>query len=204
MVRRWDVVTIGNLSRNRYWGESDEKPLRPALCTSTLLTGEGFRLLVDPPLADAEAMAFELFRRTGLRPGAVTAVFVTHGHGDHFAGLGSFSGADWLAAPEVAAELNASGKAAKPVQGASGRLPGAIDVIPTPGHTANHHSLAFECDGRRVVVAGDAVMTRDFWDHRQGYFNSADFDQAAATIDRLAHVADIVVPGHDNYFLPRA
>lgn len=22
-VTRWDVITIGNLSRNRYWGESD-------------------------------------------------------------------------------------------------------------------------------------------------------------------------------------
>jgi hypothetical protein len=24
-VKRWDLITIGNLSRNRYWGESDAK-----------------------------------------------------------------------------------------------------------------------------------------------------------------------------------
>src|SRR5690349_8754040 len=30
LVQRWDVVTIGNLSRNRYWGEPDAKGLRPA------------------------------------------------------------------------------------------------------------------------------------------------------------------------------
>jgi len=24
-VKRWDVITIGNLSRNRYWGESDAR-----------------------------------------------------------------------------------------------------------------------------------------------------------------------------------
>ncbi len=23
-IKRWDVITIGNLSRNRYWGESDD------------------------------------------------------------------------------------------------------------------------------------------------------------------------------------
>src|SRR5215213_4724614 len=52
-VRRWDVITIGNLSRNRYWGEGDEKGLRSVICTCTLIQGEGFRLLVDASLAEA-------------------------------------------------------------------------------------------------------------------------------------------------------
>lgn len=41
LVLRWDIVTIGNLSRNRYWGESDEKAVRPAICTCTVLSGKG-------------------------------------------------------------------------------------------------------------------------------------------------------------------
>ena len=32
-------------------------------------------------------------------------------------------------------------------------------------------------------------------------FNSEDFAAATQSIARLATVADIVVPGHDNYFL---
>ena len=63
-----------------------------------------------------------------------------------------------------------------------------------------HHSLLFECAGQKVVIAGDAVMTRDFFAHRQGYFNSVDFALAAQTIERIATIADVVVPGHDNYF----
>ena len=59
-VQRWDVVTIGNLSRNRYWGEPDTKALRPAICTTTLISGKTFKLLVDPSLADAKQMAAEL------------------------------------------------------------------------------------------------------------------------------------------------
>jgi len=44
------------------------------------------------------------------------------------------------------------------------------------------------------------VMTRDYWDDRRGYFNSADLEQAARTITELVDIADCVVPGHDNCF----
>jgi glyoxylase-like metal-dependent hydrolase (beta-lactamase superfamily II) len=52
-----------------------------------------------------------------------------------------------------------------------------------------------------VVIAGDAVMTRDHWRERQGHHNSADLALAARSIEQLAALADIVVPGHDNYFV---
>lgn len=94
-VKRWDVVTIGNLSRNRYWGESDAKGVRAAICTCTLITG----------------------------------------------------------------------------------------------------------DGLSIVVAGDSVATRDFFRERRGYFNAVDFELSAQTMNKLAAMADIIVPGHDNYFL---
>ena len=201
MVERWDVITIGNLSRNRYWGESDEKGLRGAICTCTLVRGEGYCLLADPSLEDAEQMAVELDRRTGVKVRDVNAVFVTHEHGDHHYGLRHFTEANWVAAPEVATKINESGGYAKKVEGVTGRLFDAVEVIPTPGHTREHHSLLLGCDRLRVVIAGDAVMTRDFWEHRQGYFNSVDFEEAARTIEGLEGRADIVVPGHDNSFL---
>ena len=63
-----------------------------------------------------------------------------------------------------------------------------------------HHSLRFDSDGLSVVVAGDAVASRDFWRERRGYFNCADFDLSARSMDKIAGLADLVVPGHDNYF----
>ncbi len=200
-VKRWDVVTIGNLSRNRYWGESDDRGVRAAICTCTLVVGDDFRLLVDPSLAEAADMTRELDRRTGVKPAAVTAVFVTHEHADHYAGLAHFPEAQWLAAPPVAEVLNQSGKWSRRVEGVTGRLFDAVDVIATPGHTHTHHSLRFDCDGLSVVLAGDAVATRDFFRARRGYFNAVDFALSARTMDRLAGLADIIVPGHDNYFL---
>jgi glyoxylase-like metal-dependent hydrolase (beta-lactamase superfamily II) len=207
-IARWDVITIGNLSRNRYWGESDAKGVRGAICTCTLITGAGFRLLVDPSLADAAEMAKELDRRTGVKPRDVTAVFVTHEHDDHIAGIAHFPDARWVAAPAVAEILNKSGKLPRHVEGTTDRLFNVIEVIPTPGHTNSHHSLRFDCEGLSIVIAGDAVATRDFFRERRGYFNAADFELSAHTTDKLATMADIIVPGHDNYFLadlaPRA
>ncbi|MFB3882238.1 MAG: MBL fold metallo-hydrolase [Armatimonadota bacterium] len=200
MIRRWDIITIGNLSRNRYWGEGDEKRLRDAWCTCTLITGRDFRLMVDPSLRNPAAMAAELDRRTGLKPEAIDAVFITHHHGDHHWGVEAFPSAKWLAAPPVAELVNRETQYSKPVEPVAHRLFEGVEMIATPGHTKEHHSLVFRCDGQAVVIAGDAVMTRDFFAHRQGYLNSVDFERATRTIEEIARIADIVVPGHDNYF----
>jgi glyoxylase-like metal-dependent hydrolase (beta-lactamase superfamily II) len=200
-VTRWDVVTVGNLSRNQYWGEGNATAVRSVLCTSTLVVGEDFVLLVDPSVRDAAEMARELDRRTGRKLSSVTACFITHEHGDHWAGLVNFPEARWLAAPGVADVLNRTASLQKRVDGVEGRLWDAVDVVATPGHTTDHHALRFDCDGRSIVTAGDAVATLDFFRDRRGFFNSVDFDQAAASMDKLAELADVIVPGHDNYFL---
>ena len=54
-----------------------------------------------------------------------------------------------------------------------------------------------------MVVAGDAVMTHDFFLARDVYFNTFDRAAAVQSIATIADQADIVVPGHDNYFLNR-
>ena len=200
-VKRWDVITIGNLSRNRYWGESDAQGVRSAICTCTVIQGDGFRLIVDPSLSNADEMAKELDRRTGIKPRDINAAFVTHEHGDHWFGLANFPGARWLAAPDVAAALNKANNLPKQVQSITGNLFDAVEILPTPGHTLSHHSLCFDCDGLSVVIAGDAVPTRDFWGERRGYYNCVDFELSTKTMDKIAGLADLVVPGHDNYFL---
>jgi glyoxylase-like metal-dependent hydrolase (beta-lactamase superfamily II) len=200
-IVRWDIITIGNISRNRYWGEPDEQASRSAICTCTLLVGNDFRLLVDPSLQEEGQMRAELDRRTGCRLEDIEAVFITHEHGDHHFGLKHFPHARWLAAPPVAALLNRSGQYSKTIEGEAGPLYQCVEVVPTPGHTLSHHSLRFDWEGCSVVVAADAAMTRDFWKDRRGYFNSADFALAARSIEELSQIADIVIPGHDNYFL---
>lgn len=206
---QWDVLTIGHLSRNRYWGESDDRAYREPLCTCTLIRTDGFTMVVDPGLSP-EAMVRVLDRRAGIAPGSVDLVFLTHFHGDHRAGLAAFPDADWRMAPSEFEYQRCQLAAGSPdrellerLQPARSELIPGIIVIETPGHSAGHASLVFESEGKRIAVAGDAAMTRDFFRHRDYYFNTIDPGAAVASIEAIARAADIVVPGHDNYFLNR-
>lgn len=200
-IVHWDIITIGNLSRNRYWGESDEKALHSVICTCTVISGKDFHLIVDPSLSDENAMSAELQRRTGLLPDKIDAVFITHQHGDHVAGLKHFSKARWFAGADVAASLNKSGNFNKQIEQAGNRLFDAIDVIPTPGHTPDHTSLRFDYRGLSVLVAGDSIATKDFWDEKRSYYNVIDDAESKRSMEKIDNIADMIVPGHDNVFL---
>lgn len=199
-IRSWDIVTIGNLSRNRYWGESDDKPIRRAICTCTVISGDSFNLLVDPSLEDFSMMFEELNRRTGLTPEKIDTVFITHQHSDHLAGLKHFENAKWLAASAVASGINKTGNLKKIIEPSEDILFDTIEVLPSPGHTDDHHILRFDCQGMSVVIAGDSVPTKDFWKEKRGYFNAVDFNQSRKTMEHIESIADIIVPGHDNMF----
>lgn len=199
-ILHYDIITIGNLSRNKYWGESDSKGMRSAICTCSVITGEDFHLIVDPSLADEAAMTTELNRRTGLTPDKIDAVFVTHQHGDHIAGLKHFQNAKWFAGAEVAAEINKSGRYANKLEPAGINLLGAIDVIPAPGHTPGHQCLRFDYRGLSIVIAGDSIATKDFWDEKEAYYNVMDPVESRRSMEMIDSIADIIIPGHDNSF----
>lgn len=204
---RWDVLTIGHLSRNKFWGEPDQQAHRTPLCTCTLIRTNGQVIVVDPSLPPEE-MSGALDRRAGLAVRDVDTVFLTHFHGDHRAGIEAFPHARWcMSGREMGAwarDLPADSpdrqllSRLNPVES---DLASGICLMETPGHTPGHTSLAFTSDGARVVVAGDAVMTRDFFWAGDYYFNTVDVEAAVRSLEAIARVADLVVPGHDNYFL---
>lgn len=206
---RWDVLTIGHLSRNRYWGEADDRAYREPLCTSTLIRTAGHTVVVDPGLPP-EDMVRVLDRRAGIAPASVDIVFLTHVHGDHRVGLAAFPNAVWCMPPveiehwKTQLGLDSPDRQVLDLMRPAGPelIPG-IRIVATPGHSVGHASLAFESDGLRVVVAGDAAMTQDFFRHDDYYFNTVDPEAAVRSIATVAREADVVVPGHDNYFLNR-
>lgn len=200
-ITHWDVVTIGNLSRNRYWGESEEEALHSVICTTTVISGKNFHVMVDPSLKDSSAMAEELKRRTGLVPENINVVFVTHEHGDHHAGIQSFPNARWYATEATAKMINTTEKYIKNVEPAPQQLFSAIDVVPTPGHTPGTAGLRFDYHGLSVFVCGDSVATRDFWDEGRVYFKALDMEMSHRSMKKIAAIADVIVPGHDNYFI---
>ena len=201
-VIRFTIVNIGTLSVNKFWGETERKRAPSATCT--LLDIDGLHLLVDPS-PYPEQLEQRLFATTGMRLANIDVVFVTHYHADHRFGLELFDDKPWFMAYAALEEWRQAVPQDEPLISQfapmEGHLPAGVSLLHTPGHTIAHHSLTVDAANERLVVAGDAVMTCDFFDAGEGFHNSVDFQQAHATILHIRETADIVIPGHGNYFL---
>jgi glyoxylase-like metal-dependent hydrolase (beta-lactamase superfamily II) len=202
MTVQFTIVNIGTLSMNRFWGETER--VRSATATCVLLEIDGRRLLVDPSPGPQELERL-LFARAGLRPVAIDAVFVTHFHGDHRYGLELFKDATWLMAEPGIKEWQAHSpqdyEVTERFVAAQEQLPEGIDLFPSPGHTLGHHGLMIDTRWGRLMVAGDAVMTQDFFDAEEGFHNCVDFGLATQTIRTIKERADWVIPGHGNLIM---
>jgi glyoxylase-like metal-dependent hydrolase (beta-lactamase superfamily II) len=196
---------------NKFWGETERK--RGPLCTSVLIRTEEGLMIVDPSVP-AREMPGLLNDRAGVTPEDVRHVFLTHFHGDHRFGLEAFPHATWrMSEPEVACWRERGGPEERKLLDRiepfpTGETPGSVGEGPlpgfrtifAPGHTPGLTSLGFRWREKRVVIAGDAAMSEDFFRAREGYPNSTDFSQATQSIDALAREADLIVPGHGNVF----
>jgi glyoxylase-like metal-dependent hydrolase (beta-lactamase superfamily II) len=195
------IVNIGTLSVNKYWKETQR--VRTPSATCTLLETGAYRIIVDPS-PGPQILEPMLFAARGITPAQVDAVFLTHFHGDHRFGLALFEKKPWYMAAGGLAEWEASAPGEREISGqfvaAEGQLPGEVELVAAPGHTLGTHALKVATRDGVVVIAGDAVMTRDFFDTGDGFHNSADFGMVAQTIRSIRAAADFVVPGHGNVF----
>ena len=198
------ILTIGQISRNRFWGELETQAYREPLCTSTLIRGEK-NIIVDPSLPP-EKMAKVLYDRSGLKPEAINSVFITHAHGDHFVGLELFEKAQWFMSDIELRMMETSDdsltrKLVKKIRLVEKDFMEDMEPISLPGHTNGTTGLIFNTTDGRTLICGDAVMTRDFFRNELGYYNSVDMQRSAESIRKIRQMADFVVPGHDNYFI---
>ncbi|MDP8242637.1 MAG: MBL fold metallo-hydrolase [Candidatus Hinthialibacter antarcticus] len=198
----WRIIQIGSLSRNPYWGEDSAK--RKPLCTITLLETADNIILIDPGFESPECTRTLLNRRSGLLPEQIDAVLLTHFHPTHYQELRAFPNATWLMPRlEIRAALNAPHPAPfveqiEPFEDHS--LPG-VELLPAPGHTHGSSAYLFETRDGAVAVAGDAILTFDHFENRDPGDGCEGRPEARNSIDQIAKVADVIVPGHDNYFI---
>lgn len=78
-------------------------------------------------------------------------------------------------------------------------MPG-VRVLDTPGHTAHHASLVVTSRvAGRTARAGDALLSYAYFLPGSTWTGNADFHDRALALEsmqRIAHAADIIVPGH--------
>jgi ribonuclease/clavin/mitogillin len=185
------------------------RTLPPALTTNAYLLGFGDAVLVDPGAADpaeldrlvaALAAARE---RLGRR---VTAIWLTHHHPDHVAGVPALRqrlGVPVLAHPATAERLAAHGVVVDGdlPDGRQVKLAGlgrpeapdlVVQVVHTPGHARGH--LCFLELGQRSLLAGDMVagLGTIVVDPPEG-----DMDDYLASLAKLVALAPrTLFPGH--------
>lgn len=198
----WKQLNVGCLSRNRYWGEADDGAYRSARCSSTLIASKSGYVLVDPGVKRNQ-MEVLLDERWGVTMDQVHTIFFTHLHGDHRVDWAAYPGVRLIASKrEIDDFANAEGDEAllQRLLPAGGELFPGIRTVPLPGHTAGMMGLTFDGAEGKVLIAGDAVMTKDFFLEETGYFNSWDLELASETIRKIRKEYDCIVPGHDMLF----
>jgi glyoxylase-like metal-dependent hydrolase (beta-lactamase superfamily II) len=174
----WDVTTVkrAGLSRDLPSGNPD---LMWVANSSTLIYGERDAILVDTFLTAGQSKT--LLDWVVSRERNLTAIYVTHGHGDHFFGLAPlldrFPRARAVAVPEVVDEMKTQlspasldgfwrkrfpGEiaqrlvAAEPLEGELA-LEGHKLVVIDMGRTDTARSTALHVPSLDLIVAGDTV-----------------------------------------------
>ena len=219
-----DVISIGTLSRNVFWGE--RAPLRTAHATTTLIRDAGRTILVDPSLP-AELLAYRLGERAGLKPEQIDAVFLTSFRPTHRLALGLFDRAEWLINEDEKsavtqhletlaeqlrgeraadgqgefdpAEVNAERDLIARIKPAPDRLTPSVHLFPSPGPTVGSAALLI-AGLKTTIIAGDAVLTRDHFENARIFDRSVDAAAAQKSFADIVEVADAIIPGHDNLF----
>ncbi len=214
------IISIGTLSHNEFW--PGEQPARTPHATTVLVRSGDMTLLVDPALPE-QVLAARLQERAGLRPEAVTHVFLTSFRPAHRGGLEAFPDATWWVAE---AEREAVGQALvtqfrqadqddlsqilqreiallKRCVTAPDKLAEHVDLFPLPGYTPGNCGLVLSHPRLTTVIAGDAVPTVEHLEHGQVLRGGYDLDKARESLLEVIEIADVIVPGHDNVIVNR-
>ena len=155
----------------------------------------------------------EVFAEAGIDAAEVTAIANCHLHLDHSGQNSRFVGipiyvqrAEWAAAHEpdytYLPSIDFPGATYVDLDGEVEPVPG-LRILPTPGHSPGHQSLAIESPDGLLLLAGQAVYSHGEWvglpDAREGASTAQDRAAYARSIARLkALQPKEVLFGHDR------
>ena len=223
MADGWCVVSIGCLETNALWGE--KTPVRTGHATTTLIEMGGAKILVDPGLPGV-ALRAKLGERRGLSLRDITHVFLTSFQVDTVRGLDAFEHAKWLVSgaeretrghgllmmaeqardrdvEEVALQAELMIGLLENCEDAPDHLVDGVDLFPAGGVSSGLCGLLLPESDRTVVIAGDAIVSAAHAQEGRVVGWAEDVVGAKASLGEVMEIADVVVPGRDNYFAVR-
>lgn len=216
---RVDIISIGTLSRNRLWNES--QAVRTPHATTILIRSGKRHILVDPGLP-AQILAARLYERTGLTADRIDTVFLTNFRPAHRAGLDLFPKAKVLIheieqeaqhrhlqnlieqasdAGDETRILRQELSILQSLHSADDKLADHVDLFPLLGYTPGNCGLLVSQPTLTILIAGDAVPTQDHFLAGQVLPDCFDLHAAQESLREAYEIADLIVPGHDNLFV---
>jgi glyoxylase-like metal-dependent hydrolase (beta-lactamase superfamily II) len=164
--------------------------------TNTYVVGRDPSWVIDPGPDDAAHIA--AVRSEGEARGGIEGVLLTHSHADHSAGV------ERLGAPLLWGAVSATDETnwqPDPDRRPANEAPPAFEVIPTPGHAADHVAFAW----RDVCFCGDIILGEGSTIVPPSAFGGSLLDYLAS-LERLREVdAKLFAPGHGEWITdPRA
>lgn len=212
------IVSIGTLAVNTLWRERE--PTRTGHATTSLIREDGRTILVDPGLPTA-ALEARLDERAGIKPAAVTHVFLTSFQPDTIRGIQAFPDATWwigereregvgvpLAAHlkraheqgdhELVRLLERDVAILQRCKPAPDELCPGVSLFPLPGVTPGLTGLLLAEHRATTLITGDAIATREHLDKGQVLPHHADLEQARESFAEAVEIADLLVLGRDG------
>lgn len=150
-------------------------------------------------------MLLALLRLNGVDPDEITSLILSHLHMDHVGNFSLFKKARILLSENIEQRRLDFFEFDNTVMLADGdEIALGVRVLDTPGHTDHHISVSVETGDYTVVLAGDAVVSKSYFDSGKVWRFNSDFHSeraAVGSMKMIAGIADIIVPGHGPLFL---
>ena len=215
------VVSIGALAAHPLWEES--QPVRTGHATTTLIDVDDIHILVNPGLP-AQALMARMGERSPVQASEITHIFLTTFNVEHYRAVPAFNRAIWLIhEPERLAaraalepqlersrengDMEAAGIVQEHLdllercQDAADVIAPGVDLFPLPGISPGTCGLLLPLPTRTVLIAGDAVATKEHLEQAKILPTAIDVETAQESFREVIEIADEIVPGRDNVVL---
>jgi glyoxylase-like metal-dependent hydrolase (beta-lactamase superfamily II) len=166
--------------------------------TMTLIKGPT-RVIVDTGGPWDRPTILKALRREGIRPEDIDHVICTHGHSDHTGNNNLFPNATLIVSYDVCkGDLYTFHDFA---HGQPYRIDDGIDVIPTPGHTAEDVSVIVKTRQGVIAIVGDLFECAEDLENESLWRSSSEMPETQkASRARILELADFIIPGHGEMF----
>ncbi len=139
-----------------------------------------------------------------IAPGDIDIIVISHAHSDHYAGLIDFPQAQVIVQHPAEQTLQKFGNQFTVLNGEYDLFgDGRAICLPTPGHSADHHSLLLTMDdGSRKLLLGDVVYLPQALDYEptaEEYEQNPDYYNSIRKVRAMRDGGVEIIFGHDPY-----